>query len=76
VLALALLSGSWSAGLALGLVFGGARALPALLLGRARTHDELRRLAGGLERYAPVAARATPALLTGGSVALLAGVLA
>ena len=76
VLGLAVLTQSVLGGLAVGLVFGGARAVPALLLGRARSHGELRALAAGLERRAPVAARTTAAALALGSAVLLTGGLA
>lgn len=73
VLALALLTQSALGGLLVGLVFGGVRAVPALLLGRAASHGELRRLAAGLERRAPLVARTTVAALALGGAALLAG---
>jgi hypothetical protein len=73
VLALALLTQSVAAGLLLGLVFGAARAVPALLLGRADSHAQLRTLAAGLERRAPLAARATVAALALTGAALLTG---
>ena len=77
VLALALLTQSAAAGLAVGLVFGGVRAVPALLLGRAASHGELRVLAAGLERRAPLAARTTAgALAAAGFVLLTTGALA
>lgn len=76
VLALALLTQSVLAGLALGLVFGGARALPALLLRRVDSHASLRRLAAGLELRAPLAARTTTAALAAGGVVLTIGALA
>ena len=72
-LAIALLTQSVAGGLVVGLVFGGARALPALLLGRADSHDSLRRMAAGLERRAAPAARVTVLALTAAGVALLAG---
>lgn len=73
VLALALLTQSALPGLLVGLVFGGARALPALLLGRARSHAELRALAAGLAGRSALAGRATVAALTVGGAALLTG---
>ena len=73
VLALALLSQSVLAGLLIGLVFGGARAVPALWLGRAHSHDQLRTMAAGLERHAPLAARTTAAALALGGAVLLGG---
>ena len=76
VLALALLTQSVLGGLLVGLVFGGARAVPALLLGRASSHGELRTLAAGLERRAPLAARTTTAALALGGAVLLTGALA
>ena len=75
-LALALLTQSWAGGLLVGLVFGGARAVPALLLGRARSHGELRVLAASLESHAGLAARSTAATLAAGGVLLLAGAAA
>ena len=73
-LAIALLTQSVLGGLAVGLVFGGARAVPALLLGRADSHEQLRRMAAGLERRAVPAARATVvALATAGAVLLIGG---
>lgn len=73
VLALALLTQSALGGLLVGLVFGGARAVPALLLGRAASHGELRTLAAGLERRATTAARTTAAALALGGAVLLTG---
>ena len=74
LLALALLTQSLAGGLLLGAVFGVARAVPTLLSGRAHTHADLRRVAAGLQRRAPLAARATVAgLAAGGTVLLLAG---
>ena len=76
VLVLALLTQSVLGGLAVGLVFGGARAVPALLLGRARTHAQLRSVAAGLERRAPLAARTTAVALAAGGAVLTIGALA
>ena len=76
VLVLALLTQSPVGGLLVGLVFGAARAVPALLLGRADTHSELRTMAAGLERRAPAAARTTAAALAVGGAVLLTGALA
>jgi hypothetical protein len=76
VLGLALLTQSAAAGLLVGVVFGGARALPALLLGRATSHAELRRLAAGLEHQARPVARTTAAGLALGGTVLLTGALA
>jgi len=73
VLAVALLTQSLLGGLVVGLVFGGARALPALLLGRAESHAELRTLAAGLARRAPLAARTTTVALAAGGAVLLTG---
>ena len=74
VLVLALLTQSVAGGLLLGTVFGAARALPTLLSARAHGHDDLRRIAAGLQRRAPLAARVTVAgLAAGGTVLLLAG---
>jgi hypothetical protein len=74
-LAVMLLTQSPLTGMLVGLVFGGARALPALLLGRAASHGELRTLAAGLERRAPVAARTTTTALALGGLLLLTGAL-
>ena len=76
VLALMLLTQSWAGGLAIGIVFGGARAVPALLLGRADSHAELRSLAAGLERRAAAAARVTVGALGTAAAVLLVGALA
>lgn len=73
VLALALLTQSPVAGLLVGAAFGGARAVPALLLGRSQSHAEIRSAAARLERQAPLAARATAGTLAVAGVALLAG---
>lgn len=75
-LSVALLTQSVLGGLAVGLVFGGARALPALLLGKADTHEELRRVAAGLERRAAPAARATVLVLAAAGGTLLIGAAA
>ena len=72
-LAVAFLTQSAVGGLLVGLVFGGARAVPALLLGRAASHGELRSMAAGLERRAPVAERATIAALVAAGAVLLIG---
>lgn len=76
VLVVALLTQSVAGGLAVGLVFGAARAVPALLIGRARSHAELRSMAAGLERRATLAARTTAAALALGGAVLLAGAAA
>jgi len=73
VLVLALLTGSPWAGLALGAVFGLARAAPALLIARADTHDEIRTMAAGLVRRDRFAARSTAGALALGGAVLLAG---
>lgn len=73
VLVLALLTQSVVGGLVVGAVFGVTRAVPALLLGRSHTHDEIRRTAAGLERQAPAAARATIGVLAVAGAALLGG---
>ncbi len=73
VLILALLTQSVLGGLVVGAVFGLARAVPAVLLGRSQSHAELRRTAADLERQAPVAARATVGVLAvAGAVLLVA----
>jgi hypothetical protein len=66
------LSGSLPVGLALGALFGLARALP--VLGVTRTHDraELHRLFRRLERWAPRADRLAQASLAIGAAALVA----
>ena len=76
VLVLALLTQSVLGGLVIGLVFGGGRALPALLLRRADSHAQLRAVAAGLERRAPVAARTTAAALAAGGAVLTIGAIA
>lgn len=76
VLALALLTQSPVGGLLVGAVFGVARAVPALLLGRSHSHDEIRRAAAGLERQAPAAARLTAGALAAAGAVLLTGALA
>ena len=73
LLGLALLTGSPLAGLALGAVFGLSRALPALLLARAQTHDEIRLMAADLDRRSTVAARVTVGTLAAAGVILLTG---
>lgn len=73
VLVLALLSGSPVAGLVLGAAFGLFRALPALLLARAESHDEIRSLARGLNSRLVLARRATVGALAVGGAVLLAG---
>ncbi len=76
LLAIALLTQSVPAGTLVGAVFGAARALPALLLRRVDSHADLRSLARGLERRAPLASRTTVvALVAGGAVLLAGGVL-
>ena len=50
-----------------------ARALPALLLGRAQSHGQLRVLAAALERRATLVARATAGSLVVGGAVLLTG---
>ena len=73
VLLLALLTQSALGGLLVGVAFGLARAVPAVLLGRSRTHDALRATAAGIEAQAPAAARATVgALALAGSLLLVA----
>ena len=75
VLALAVLTQSPAAGLLVGAVFGGARAVPALLLRRIGSHGDIRAVAAVLEARAAAAARATAgALLVGGAVLLAGGV--
>ena len=76
VLAIALLTQSALAGALVGLVFGAARALPALLVRRVDSPDRLRRLGRGVEAHAAAAARTTVGgLAVGGSVLLAGGVL-
>jgi len=71
VFAFALLAGSWGVGLALGAVFGLARALP--VLGVARLHDfaQLRALLARVERASPKAARAAVAAEVAAAAAVL-----
>ena len=76
VLAVALLTQSPLAGALVGLVFGAARALPALLVRRVDSPQRLRQLGHDVERHGPAAARATGvALAPGGSVLVAGGVL-
>ena len=76
VLALALLTQSPLAGALLGTVFGAARALPALLLRRVDTWEQVRQLAARLDGRSRSAARATAGgLAAGGTVLLVGGVL-
>jgi len=73
VLVLSLLTQSVLGGLAVGAAFGLARAVPAVLLGRSQTHEELRATAAGLDAQAPAAARATVgALAVAGTLLLVA----
>ena len=73
VLVLAMLTQSVLGGLAVGAVFGLARAVPAVLLGRSASHEQLRATASGLEDQAPAAARATVgALAVAGALLLVA----
>lgn len=72
-LAVMLLTQSVLGGLLVGLVFGGARALPALVLGRAQTHVQLRGLARRLDQQARPFARATAGALAAGGLVLLTG---
>jgi hypothetical protein len=73
VLAVALLTQSPTAGALVGLVFGAARALPALLVRRVDRPDRLRRLAEQLERHSATGARTTVAVLAAGGSVLVAG---
>ena len=76
VLAIALLTQSALAGALVGLVFGAARALPALLVRRVDSPDRLRRLGRSVEAHAAAAARTTVGgLAAGGSVLLVGGAL-
>lgn len=71
VLVLALLTQSSAGGLVVGAVFGLARAVPAVLLGRSQSHQQIRGTAAGLERQAPAAARATVGVLIAAGAVLL-----
>ena len=73
VLAMALLTQSPWWGLLVGVVFGGARCVPALALGRTSSHAQIRRLAVVLERRANAAARLTALTLGVAGVTLVAG---
>jgi hypothetical protein len=76
VLAVALLTQSPLAGALVGLVFGAARALPALLVRSVDRPDRLRQLARRVEQHHRAAARTTvAALAVGGSVLVAGGVL-
>ena len=72
VFALALLAGDVGAGLAIGAVFGLARALPLLAARPATGPAGLAALLAGVERFAPVANRTTTALLAVAALALAA----
>jgi len=72
VLALCLLSGSATAGLAIGATFGLARALPILVLRRATTPVVLRSVGARLERLSGAAGATTAVVLTGAAVVLVA----
>ena len=73
VLAVALLTQAPEAGALVGLVFGSARVLPALLVRGVDTPDRLRELARRLERHSAAASRTTVAVLAAGGAVLLAG---
>ena len=73
VLAVALLTQSPVAGAVVGLVFGSARALPALLVRDVDTPARLRQLARSVEQHSRTAARTTVAALAAGGTVLLAG---
>jgi hypothetical protein len=76
VLAVALLTQSTLAGALVGLVFGAARALPALLVRRVDSPERLRGLARRVDQSSGAAARTTvAALAVGGSVLVAGGVL-
>jgi sulfite exporter TauE/SafE len=71
--ALAGLTASWQTGLLVGAVFGLVRALPMVLVTRVYDPHQLRRLFGRINGWAPVAQRASLALLAlAGSVAVVA----
>ena len=72
MLALCLLSGSLTAGLAIGATFGLVRALPILRLRSATTPAALRDVGSQLERLAQLAGRATAAVLATAAVVLVA----
>jgi len=73
VLVLAVLTQSALGGLLVGGVFGLARAVPAVLLGRSQAHADILSTAAGLERQAAAAARSTAAaLFAAGTVLLVA----
>jgi hypothetical protein len=73
VLAVALLTQSPVAGAVVGLVFGSARALPALLVRRVDSPDHLRQFARRVEQHSRTAARTTVAALVAGGTVLVAG---
>ena len=73
VLAVALLTQSPVAGAVVGLVFGAARALPALLVRRVDSPERLRELARRVEQRSRAAARTTVAALAAGGTVLVAG---
>jgi hypothetical protein len=72
--ALAFLSGSWPAGVAVGAVFGLARALPMLFVTRIVSPDQLRRLFERIEHTAPLAQRCALGLLILAATAAAVGV--
>jgi hypothetical protein len=57
-LALAVLTGSWAAGLAIGAVFGLVRALPILLVARVRQPAHLREIVGRVQGWSRAASQA------------------
>ena len=73
VLAVALLTQSPVVGALVGLVFGSARALPALLVRRVDSPERLRSLARRVEQHSAAAARTTVAVLAVGGSVLVAG---
>ena len=70
MLALCLLSGSVTSGLAIGGCFGLVRALPILALREARTPESLRAIAARLELLSSSAGRATAVVLAAAAVTL------
>jgi len=73
VLAVALLTQSPLLGALVGLVFGSARALPALVVRGVDRPERLRSLARRVEQHSATAARTTVAALAAGGTVLVAG---
>lgn len=75
MLGLMLLTRSPEAGLAVGVVFGAARCVPVLLLGRRHSHESIRLLARQIDERSQLAGRVTVGALGVAGLALVAGSL-